>query len=48
MAKQTDRKHTQEDARTEELPHADERRLVIEQQVAELRELLKKLRRLFN
>jgi hypothetical protein len=52
MAKQNDRQrddaHTGKTTATEEPPHVEEPQRVIEEYVADLRAVLKKLRRLFN
>ena len=48
MTKQKDREHTDKAMRTEEPPNANERRLVIEEYITNLREVLRRLRRLFN
>jgi hypothetical protein len=52
MAKQNDRQRadarTEKTTATEEPAHVEERQRVIEEYIADLREVLRKLRRLFN
>ena len=48
MATRNDRERTEETTATEALPPAEERRRLIEEYIADLREVLRKLRRLFN
>jgi hypothetical protein len=48
MATRNDRECIEETTATEKLPRADEPRRVVEEYIADLREVLRKLRRLFN
>jgi hypothetical protein len=48
MATRNDRERAEETTAVGELPPAEEPRRVIEEYIADLREVLRKLRRLFN